>query len=309
MDNVFQYVNLEGINMLNWPTLIFYLESDFVNATALCKFYGRNLANWTCSKASANLILSWQNLFPNKPYCLVFSNNKLVQRNCDGFTNCLISSETQNHRNGCNIFDGTYLHAHFIPFLFEWLDATAVIPACETLFKYFKYHSCKMQENVAAATTADAITEIFPSPQPSQWFYSPQTIDFIQETEAQVIPSNIPVTDSDELKNSATVDQKKNKIIKSRKQPCIVFKLDAPGEYQLAFSKKAGDKIKQSCPNAIVLDQFEYDPSVIKSDVVCSKLKTCCKNMIGMKRRRFKLLADNGNNTDECVKEIKKLCV
>ena len=293
------------------------MDSDFVNGTALCKFYGRSLTNWTCTNIATNLVKSWQKVFPNKPHMFVISNNKLVEQQFDTpkLSNC--SSYFFNTADGetrHNAFDGTYIHANFIPFLFMWLDYSAVIPACETIFKHFKYQSDMMQE------VADAITQITADisaiPSPTQCFYPQQ---YVQETEAQVIPPLTPeattvipvanktaVSSSGELKTAAA-DKKKE--IKSRKQPGFVFQL-APGEYQLAFSKKAGEKIKQSCPNAVVLDQFQYDAAVIKSDVVCSELKKRCENLIRMKRcnRRFKLLADNSGNTDQCVKVIKELC-
>ena len=315
--HAFHYVNLESGNLddviFKWPTLIFHMDSDFVNGTALCKFYGRSLTNWTCTNIASNLVKSWQKVFPDKPHMFVISNNKLVEQQFDTpkLSNCgSYFINTADGESWHNAFDGTYMHANFIPFLFMWLDYSAVIPACETIFKHFKYQSDMMQE------VADAVTQITADiPLPIQCPFSNKIMQYIQETEAQVLTPDattvIPVVNQTvvssigELKTAAA-DKKR---IKSRKQPGFVFQL-APGEYQLAFSKKAGEKIKQSCPNAVVLDQFHYDAAVIKSDVVCSELKKRCENLIRMKRcnRRFKLLADNCGNTDQCVKVIKELC-
>jgi hypothetical protein len=112
-------------NNSKWPSsFLVHKSSGYINATLLCFHYQHSFFHWANTKQCKELVKSWLEIYPNEPWLKTCINNEFSAD---------VDNVGKSSITLCGPNDGIYIHANFIPFLMQWLDASAVMLTCEIL--------------------------------------------------------------------------------------------------------------------------------------------------------------------------------
>ena len=103
------------------------MYTNCVNATHLCRQFGKKFDDWCCTDTCQKLIQSWDKHYRNKKCFMRYGTQLKPVRVVDSPDGIQVLLGSGGSHDDGNPIKGIYFHHYFITFLMEWLEPSLVI--------------------------------------------------------------------------------------------------------------------------------------------------------------------------------------